>query len=296
MSVKKYRGHKRTFSLDPEVIDGYKVSAKMKKVWAVQLDILKQCIAICEKHDIEYTLDGGSLLGAIRHRGIIPWDDDIDIMLTRKNYDKFLKYAKEELGDDYFIKNSDTTKGYYRGLTQICRNGTTAIIKIDMEYKFHQGISIDVFPLDNIPDDPKECEKFLKKLRFMRRLFLHSERKSKQFLHKVFGTQWLIKRAEKYAQKYDNVETKRSGALVFRPDGTKRENKWFRKGNFTKVPFMDFDASISKDYDEMLHYYYGDYMTPVKGTSMHGEVFFDPDKDWHYYMEHKDQIDKVWEK
>ena len=295
MSVKKYRGHKRTFSLKPEVIDGYKVSAKMKRVWAVQLDILKQCIAICERHKIDYSLDSGSILGAVRHRGIIPWDDDIDITMTRKNYDRFLKYAKDELGDDYFIKNSDTTKGYYRGLTQICRNGTTSIIEVDLAYHFHQGISIDIFPLDNVPDDPKEREKFLKKLQSIRRLFLHSNRKSKQILHKIFGTQWLIKRAEKYAQKYNNIKTKQSGVLVFRPDGIKRDNKWFRDGSFIKVPFMDIEANIPKDYDELLTRYYGDYMKPVKGTSMHGEVFYDPDKDWHYYMEHKDKIDRVWE-
>ena len=289
--MKKFRGHKRTFSLDAEEIDGYKVSAKMKKVWQIELEILEKIIQICERHNIEYSLDGGSLIGAIRHRGIIPWDDDIDVIMTRDNYNEFLKYAQDEIGDGYFVKNSSTQHKYYRGMTQICKNNTTAIIKIDLEYDFHCGIFVDIFPLDNIPDDEKERKKFIGHINAVRRWFLHSDNKIKQLLQKIIGIDRLIRHTEKYAQKYHSAKTKECGAIVFRPDGAKLQTKWFRPGNYMKVPFMHLDVSITKDYDAVLKNLFGDYMTPVMGGSMHGDVFFDTEKDYSYYMAHKELME-----
>lgn len=84
-------------NLNAEVICDFKVSTLRKKVWQVQLDMVKIFIDICDKYKLKYFAAGGTLIGAIRHNGFIPWDDDIDLMMPREDYEKFIKVAKEEL-------------------------------------------------------------------------------------------------------------------------------------------------------------------------------------------------------
>ena len=79
-----------------EIRDGYTVTTKQKKIWAVEMDLLDQLLKVCKKHDIKVIIYAGTLLGAIRHKGFIPWDDDIDVALTRPEYEKLLKVAPEE--------------------------------------------------------------------------------------------------------------------------------------------------------------------------------------------------------
>ena len=82
--------------LEPEIRDGVAVSAEMKAAWKVLLDMLEEFIRICEKYDLKYCLDGGTMLGAIRHKGFVPWDDDVDVSLPRADFQRFLaEYSKE---------------------------------------------------------------------------------------------------------------------------------------------------------------------------------------------------------
>ena len=161
MNVKREKRVKK-LSLKSEVRDGYLVSKEMKEIWQVQLDLFEQFAKVCDRHDIDYTLDGGSLLGAIRHKGYVPWDDDIDVALMRDQYEKFLKYAKMELKPPYFIQNERTEPEYYRQYTQLRRSDTTAIIKVDLQYNYNCGISIDIFPLDKVPDNLTKRKKISK--------------------------------------------------------------------------------------------------------------------------------------
>ena len=80
-------------NLEDEVIDGYQVSSKMKEIWQVELDLLGKFINVCDKYNIKYFIISGSLIGAIRHNGFIPWDDDIDLGMMREDYIKLLKIA-----------------------------------------------------------------------------------------------------------------------------------------------------------------------------------------------------------
>ena len=91
---------------------GYVVSAHMKKVWAVELDLLYQLQQVCEKYGIQYYASGGTILGAERHKGFIPWDDDIDIMMLRDQYDLLCTHA-DEFEDPYFFQICETDKGYF---------------------------------------------------------------------------------------------------------------------------------------------------------------------------------------
>ena len=90
--------------LNEEERDGYLVTSEVKQLWAVLLDILVQIDSICKKHNIQYFLCGGTLLGAVRHRGFIPWDDDLDVMMKRNDYNRFCEVAPIELQQPYFFQ------------------------------------------------------------------------------------------------------------------------------------------------------------------------------------------------
>ena len=105
------------------------MNENLKKIQQIELDILLEVDRICKKHEIEYFLDFGTLLGAVRHSGFIPWDDDIDIGMTRDNYEKFLKIASSELKKDYFLQNVYTERETPFLYSKIRKNG-----KFTMEF------------------------------------------------------------------------------------------------------------------------------------------------------------------
>lgn len=128
----------------------------------VEIKLLKIFDKICKKHNISYWLDGGTLLGAIRHKGFIPWDDDIDIGMLREDYEKFLKIAKEELPNDIFLQNWYTEKHFYLPMTKL-RDKYSSVIEIENRNKNnHSGIFIDIFPFDYLPKN-----RFLKNVQML---------------------------------------------------------------------------------------------------------------------------------
>jgi lipopolysaccharide cholinephosphotransferase len=117
------------------------------------LKITKDVTAIMEKHGINYSLTGGSVLGAIRHKGFIPWDDDIDINIPRKDYDKLLAVFDKELGDKYYIQTPQKYPNLGLLVTQIRKKGTVARRKYDWNIE-ECGISIDLYIVENVFDNP----------------------------------------------------------------------------------------------------------------------------------------------
>ena len=128
---------------------GFTVSADMKKVWAAQLDLLERFQEVCHRHGLRFFASGGTLLGAIRHKGYIPWDEDIDIMMMREDYEKLLAIAPQEFTAPYFFQTAWNDKQYSRGHAQLRNSNTTAVLadEADRHYPFNQGIFIDIFPL-----------------------------------------------------------------------------------------------------------------------------------------------------
>lgn len=125
---------------------GYQVEPLKRRLQLCELGILKEVKRVCEKHQITFYLSSGTLLGAVRHQGFIPWDDDIDIEMPYADYQKFLTVAQEELGEDFFVQNSKTDDLFSCAYTKIRKNNTTLLSKYDVGLSGHHGVWIDIFP------------------------------------------------------------------------------------------------------------------------------------------------------
>ena len=121
----------------------------MIKLRNTQLEILDEFVKICNKHKLDYFLCGGSMLGAIRHKGFIPWDDDIDVGMTRKDYDKFIQIAIKELNKKYYLDCFENNKNCFLPYAKIRKNGTIFDEEESHDLNNHKGIFIDIFPFDN---------------------------------------------------------------------------------------------------------------------------------------------------
>lgn len=127
----------------------------LKKLQATELEILRVIRDFCTKHDITWFIDGGTLLGALRHGGFIPWDDDIDIGMLRQDYDRFVALAKGGLPEGYSYHDSSNTPGYAAFFGKVWKDGTVFLTEESSEAGCPQGIFVDVFPYDPIAADKR---------------------------------------------------------------------------------------------------------------------------------------------
>ena len=297
--------------LEEEKRSGYTVSAEMKKIWLVELDLLNEFIRVCDKYGLKYYAAGGTILGAVRHQGFIPWDDDIDLMMFRSEYNRLCEIASSEFSHPYFFQTEETDPGSFRGHAQLRNSETTGMLnheygKID---SINMGIFIDIFPLDNVPDEETERKKLFTELTRKRNLprllvkalysYKFQFRRNvlkllveflKLYYFKVFFTkqQILVKcktsylEYEKSAVAYNNCH---SSKVVLTP--IYRERFVMDKKDLTALEYVPFEMlklPIPLGYENILNHTYGNWRKFVVGTSEHGGVFFDPDKPYTKYL------------
>jgi len=302
--------------LEEEVRNGFVVTKQMKEIWAVELDLLVEFMRVCQKHNIRWWMDGGSLLGTIRHKGFIPWDDDIDVIMMREDYQKLCQVASFEFFGKYFFQTELTDHGSMRGHAQLRNSATTAILKaeINQAFKFNQGIFLDIFPLDSIPEDDNTFSRQISKIIELKKkcLALQYEievefcRKRKNFLvmwinkirQKLFksclyyncGIGRYYKEFEKTASLYSSQNTKYVGNLIL---GVFRDNwKWLREDyrDTSYMPFEFLSVPVPIGFESRLNIQYGDWRKIVRGTSLHGEVIFDVNKSYLEYVNQRKHI------
>lgn len=124
------------------------MSDEIRAIQLIQLDLAKRIHDICEHNNLKYIMIGGTLLGAVRHNGFIPWDDDLDIALPRKDYDKLISIIKEEPIGGCFLQNFDTDRHFPQPFSKLRKNGTTFLERYCQNVDMHHGVFIDIFPLD----------------------------------------------------------------------------------------------------------------------------------------------------
>ena len=163
----------------------------LRRLQLTELEILKELDKVCRKHNLRYYIVGGTLIGAVRHKGFIPWDDDIDVSMPRKDFNKLCKIAKDEFGDAYFLQTHKTDKNCYFHYAKLRKNGTYFGEDKFEHTKLHKGIFMDIFPLDYIPDN-----KLLQKVIFRGFScltgFICSKEKTGEFLYKNMSLPFIV--------------------------------------------------------------------------------------------------------
>lgn len=191
---------------------------ELRKMQLLQLDILKEFDRICRKHGLKYTLCGGSMLGAVRHKGFIPWDDDVDVTLLRKDYEKFCEICKTELDSEkYFLQTMDTDPEYRLIYGKILLNGT-AFVRAGQEHlKSRNGIFIDIFPRDG-KSDCFPIRYIQKKLAYLMRKTLYSPVGAKKTPHKF--NRFIFRMLSKLPRSFPYKLNKLIDALNFKKETT----------------------------------------------------------------------------
>ncbi len=161
ISVVKYGGRQMTIDnsyYEDEVREGFYIPGMTKRSWAVQMDVLDHVREICEKHDIKWFADCGTLLGAVRHHGFIPWDDDLDICMLKEDYDKFLSVVDDELPQGYRVLNIYKEKEYTNFITRIVNHSEINISEefLNDNHGFPYIAGIDIFPLHYMYDNDSD--------------------------------------------------------------------------------------------------------------------------------------------
>lgn len=277
---------------EDEIRDGFYVSSIMKKCWAAQLEVLQDIDRVCRRYNINWYADCGSLLGAVRHGGFIPWDDDLDICMFRDDYYRFLQVAPKELRNmwpDYDILNYHNEE-YWEPISRVINAHD---IKFDMPRmeKFHGyplSVGIDVFPLDFICPDPEEEEERKNLFRMIFELADsdYAETVDDSVLESLGDAVGrkidrsrsvklqLYELGEMVSSLYRRDEANEVALMTYwyRHNDHKYSMKLFEKT--VKLPFENIEINAPAGYDSVLKIEYGDYMRLVKSGGIHDYPHF----------------------
>lgn len=257
-----------------------------KELKNILLNILDKFIQTCKEYNLKYTLLGGSVLGAVRHGGIIPWDDDIDIGMPRSDYEKLLSIADNVFNNDYKLTTIYNDKNYVCPFAKLFDNNTTLIES--KEFFYIGGIYIDIFPLDGIPINSKLRFNIIRKLRysitnyiFTKYSYSANDKKYsiKNLIQKIiyFITNITLKLCNRMARKYP-YNNKYNIVNYFGAwrDKEISDYSWFNP--LIEYTFEGRKVWIPNNYDAYLTKLYGNYMTPPpieKRKSHHSHYFID---------------------
>ena len=287
--------------LEPETRCEHYVSKQMKEVWAVQLDLAQKLLEVCKKYNLKIYADYGTLLGAVRHKGFIPWDEDMDFTMPREDYDKLCKIAKEEFQDPYSLENYENVNfSQLMVAARLHNSHTTAIAKSELarpNLNYNQGIFVDVFPLDKVPENKFARYVQLKMialcrffswgfayfstryfdsksllLRYPKKILYILFKFPSMKLSKFFFLKWI-----RWTKKYQSIQTSMyfQSNIIINPI-IRHENDY---AVATEVPFEYISIPINENYDNILRALYGNYNVPKKfssaGELRMGGIIFD---------------------
>lgn len=259
-------------------------SETLRKLQMIELELLIEADRICRKNNIRYTLTGGTLLGAVRHGGFIPWDDDADVSMLREEYEKFKIACKKDLDTQrFYFQDMEETEGYRWGYAKLRRKGTVFLRENQEHMPYEQGVFIDIFPRDGVPDGKikRKAHKFhcfcVRKALWSVVGRVADKKKAMRiwysFLYRI--TKGSIKRHYfKLVRQSNKKKTELVRALTFPVprnfDGYRRE--WYEES--VDIEFEGHVFMANKEYKKWLEQEFGDYMKlpPVEKRKVHPVV------------------------
>ena len=295
-------------SCEPEVRDGFRVERKAKELWNVQLELANQLRGVCERHNIKYFSIGGTCLGAVRHKGYIPWDDDMDFALMDSDFREFTKWAEKEIKYPYYFQNMYDQNGLRMSFSRIRKSTTTYISEYEYSNyssKDNHGIYIDIFPVYATADS-----KMMRKLHMLRIKAFSPLRmgyvacrkeynKDKAVTGKAKGkwpALWRIycklggsnkKLSDGYHHALSHYMGKDTGTVGLISFKTNDERLIWKRAWFDEVKWMEFENTtvpVPAGYDQMLTHQFGDWHTPVMGAQRHDTIFYDVNVGYEEYF------------
>lgn len=241
----------------------------LDEVKEVQLKILKEVSDFCDENNIKYFLAYGTLLGAIRHKGYIPWDDDIDIMMLRDDYDKFLELFNKS-NEELKVAAYELDKTFPYTFAKVFDKKTT--LKENVLINYNIGVNIDLFPMDYLPEDLNESEKLYKKLDILKKIYtlkvIKQNRNRKitkeiilyvsKIIFSFISIKKLVQRIINMTKRYRDKPSNYVGCAVWGNMGERVEKEAF--SNSIDANFEGYIFKVPIGYDTYLKNVYGDYM------------------------------------
>ena len=279
-----------------EVRCDYLVTAEMKRMWAVFIDMYLSFAEVCDKYNLKYCVMGGTLLGAIRHNGFIPWDDDFDVLMPRKDYDSFMEICKYEFNHPIFLQTPYTDPDYYVSWIKLRNSTTTALSKLTSHRKFNQGLFLDIFPMDycnpeTIEEDTNKVYVLAKKCgAYMRRgsKLLNERQKQDEITYYTDNPLAEWEKIQKIAANPDYINSGYLCNTVY--VGDPYQLRMHPAEYYSVVidhPFENITVKVPQGYDDILKIMYKDYMKfpPVEARgARHSDIIFDSDKPYTDYL------------
>lgn len=259
----------------------------LNKLHELLIMLAEEVKRICDSNNIKYSLTGGSMLGAIRHKGFIPWDDDMDIAMLREEYNRFLKACETQLGSAFEIQTMDNDSNYFLGFAKIILKDTYLVQYCHEKTKQKKGIFVDVFPLDNVPENINDRRKQKHRTYLLIKMLARKgkvgiEDKNSilkfivfhiiDFMNIFFSMKNLKIKLFKSMTKFNCQKTElvcnMGGYYGYEKETTYR--KYFE--DTMKISFENTTFSVIKEYDAYLEGVYGDYMKlpPEEKRRTHG--------------------------
>lgn len=258
-------------------------SKQLRQMQLIQLEILIEFDRICRMNGIKYSLDGGSLLGAIRHKGFIPWDDDIDVIMLRSEYERFFQVCKNDLDNDRFFLQDHTTDSYYRlGYSRMLRKNTVYLRAGHEHMNYRRGVFIDIFVLDNVPNSTisRKIHQFtcycLRKILWSESgKILHSKSLGKQWfkLLSLIPRDWIFYLLNQLLKRTNQKKTELVRHMTYPyPKQCKYGIQHRYVEELIEVNFEGYTFLGSKYYNEYLTDLYDDYMKLPSSENRHPKI------------------------
>ncbi|MCI5873712.1 MAG: LicD family protein [Clostridiales bacterium] len=285
--------------LKREIRDGFEIDEMMKRAWTAQMEVLLVVDEVCQRHGLQYFAYAGTLLGAVRHQGFIPWDDDIDICMKRNDYDALIRILPQGLPYGFVVAgmyaaNERLQMAAYVPQLRVIADETLWNFN-DYMKRFHgfpyQRVGIDIFPLDAVPQDIERAKQQKDIIRYGIPLLrdweiLEKEQRLESALQKLeqlSGMQiprgkgsrnWIWRMLDAVSSLYriDEAEELTKYDVWIDRDAFRLKKEWFDEVVY--LPFENIKVPVPVGYDEFLTLIYGDYMRPVRGTAGHDYPFY----------------------